>query len=305
MLCNIAGDGNAIETVVGYLKKRFIDRMISFLDSVSFSNFFSLPQPQAKEKRILFWLTITVSLLAFLEFSQDYIKSVLNNSNYSLIQSLAYKLFWFVFIPFTFLLLRLKNRYNLNKGKKRILLNNTFLIIIITCLHLLVFSLFLHLISFEINEKPWPLTYLLTQKLSTRLYLGLSFYIIFTFIYDHFDQKVIKNTGQKNNQNSLLVKSGNKTILVGIQKINWIVSDGPYLEVHTTENKYVILDSLKNIINTLPENFRRIHKSTIVNIDRIESSKSRGNGDYDLALKGEKIVRLSRNYAKPLKGILH
>lgn len=279
--------------------------MRGFLDSGSFSNFFLLPLNQVKEKRMLFWLTIAVSLLAFLEFGQDYIKSVLNNSDYSLMQSLAYKLFWFVFIPFTFLFLRLKNRYNLNKSKKGRVLNNAFLIIVITFLHLLVFSLFLHIVSFEINDKPWPLTYLLTQKLSTRLYLGLSFYIIFSFIYDHFGQKGIKNTSQRNSQNSLLVKSGNKTTLVDTQKINQIVSDGPYIEVHTAENKYVILDSLKNIINTLPENFRRIHKSIIVNIDQIESSKSRGNGDYDLRLKCGKTVRLSRNYAKPLKGILH
>jgi DNA-binding LytR/AlgR family response regulator len=279
--------------------------MRSFLSSASFSNLFPPLPNQVKEEKILYWLTITVTLLAALEFGQDYIKSVLNNSGFSLMQSLSYKLFWYVFIPFTLLLLHLQNKFNLNKGKRKILLKKSFLIIFITLSHLLVFSLLLHIISFTINDKPWPLTLLLTQKLSTRLYLGLSFYIIFSFIYYHFSQKVIKSKDQKSNLNTFRIKNGSKTTFVETQKINLIVSDGPYLEVNTLENKHVILDSLKNIIESLPENFKRIHKSTIVNTDQIESSKSRGNGDHDLVLKCGKTVRLSRNYAKPLKGILH
>jgi len=279
--------------------------MRSTLNSTSFSSIFPPLPNQVKDEKILYWLTITVSLLASLEFGQDYIKSVLNNSDYSLVQSLSYKLFWFVFIPFTFLLLRLQNKFNLNEGKKKILLKKLFLIILITLSHLLVFSLLLHIISFTINDQPWPLAMLLTQKLSTRLYLGLSFYIIFSFIYHHFSQKTIKSIDQKSNLNTFRIKNGSKTTFIETQKINFIVSDGPYLEVSTLENKHVILDSLKNIIESLPENFKRIHKSTIVNTDQIESSKSRGNGDHDLFLKCGKTVRLSRNYAKPLKGILH
>ena len=223
--------------------------MKSILNSTSFSSIFPPLPNQVKDEKILYWLTITVSLLASLEFGQDYIKSVLNNSDYS--------------------------------------------------------SLLLHIISFTINDQPWPLAILLTQKLSTRLYLGLSFYIIFSFIYHHFGQKTIKSIDQKSNINTFRIKHGSKTTFIETQKINFIVSDGPYLEVSTLENKHVILDSLKNIIESLPENFKRIHKSTIVNTDQIESSKSRGNGDHDLVLKCGKTVRLSRNYAKPLKGILH
>jgi len=279
--------------------------MKGIINSISFSNFFSLSKNQFQRERMLFWIIITVSLLASFELGQDYIKSILNNSNFSILQSLSYKVFWFVFIPFTSIFMHWQNKYKLYEGKRKGLLKTFCVIVVLTFLHLLIFSLFLHIISFTINETPWPLSYLLTQKLSTRLYLGLSFYLIFSFIYYHYDQQILKSKDKKNNQDSLLIKSGNKTTRVSTHIINWIVSDGPYIEIHTTDNKYVILDSLKNIISSLPENFHRTHKSTIVNIDQIESSKSRGNGDYDLILKGGKIVRLSRNYAKPLKGILH
>lgn len=278
--------------------------MKGFPDSMSLSNILHQSRKLAKNEKVLVWITIVVSLFALLELGQDYVKSVLNNSYYSIAQSLAYKIFWFVFIPLSYLFLHLHYRYNLNLNKRRSILKKAFLIIIITFLHLLIFSLCLYLLSWIINETTWSLTFLVTQKLSTRLYLGLSFYIIFSFVYDYVDQLGTEKKDLKKNPNALLVKSGSKTTLVDTQKIHRIVSDGSYLEIYTAEKKYVILGSLKHIINNLPENFKRIHKSTIVNISQIERSKSRGNGDYDLELKNGKTVRLSRNYAKPLKGVL-
>lgn len=47
--------------------------------------------------------------------------------------------------------------------------------------------------------------------------------------------------------------------------------------------------------------FVRVHKSTIVNLEKVSSFKSRLNGDYDLLLKNGTIVRLSRTYAANFK----
>lgn len=63
-----------------------------------------------------------------------------------------------------------------------------------------------------------------------------------------------------------------------------------------------MLNSLKHIIKRLPENFKRIHKSTIVNVDYISEFKSRGNGDYDVIMNDGSVLRLSRNYREELKG---
>lgn len=279
--------------------------MKNSLSIVTLSSFFFPSKVESIRNKILRWLIIVVTLLAFLEFAQDYIKSALNNSTFSLSQSLSYKLFWFIFIPFAFLFLSFQDKHDLKKSKRKALVKNTILILIIAVLHLFIFSLLLHIISYAISERPWSLPLLLTEKLSTRLYLGLSFYIIFSFIYYYIDQRHLKSKESKNSLNTLPIKYGGKTTFLETQKINWIISDGPYLEVNTLEKKYVILNSLKGIIESLPENFRRIHKSTIVNIDQIETSESRGNGDYNLVLKCGQVVRLSRNYAKPLKGILH
>ena len=52
------------------------------------------------------------------------------------------------------------------------------------------------------------------------------------------------------------------------------------------------------------DQFIRIHKSTIVNIQQIASFRSRQNGDYDIVLKDQTLLRLSRNYASDFKRVM-
>lgn len=178
-------------------------------------------------------------------------------------------------------------------------------VVVITLTHLLIFSLFLFAISILIHDKPWPLSYLITEKLSTRLYIGLSIYAVFSVIYNLLPRPVLdKERNQQKSSTTIAVKNGQNTVLVDVDQIQWIRSDGPYLYIHTANKKHVILDSLKHIITTLPENFKRIHRSTIINIEVIKQFQSRGNGDYDVIIEDGQILRLSRTYAKPLKRML-
>lgn len=278
--------------------------MKSFLKSLSFPSMFAPPKNRTKDEKILFYLIGILTLWASLEFIQDYIKALLAQGNFYVLQSLAYKLFWFLFIPLSMGLRFIHKRCLRKRQNMRAMLLNSWLIILIALLHLWVFSCFLHLISYIIADHPWSMSFLLTQKLSTRLYLALFFYMILSFIYQQRKPQAQEVAEQITDSSTLLVKSGKKTSLLSTQKIFWIASDGPYLEIHTSEKKYVILDSLKNIIHTLPGHFTRIHKSSIVNTEQIESFQSRGNGDYDLLLKCGKMLRLSRNYAHALKGKL-
>lgn len=278
--------------------------MNSFINSISISTYCSALNNRNK-KKYLHWLFSLAFLIAFLEFSQDYISSVLNENYFSLIQSLSYKLFWFVSIPLSFLLMYWFDKAKPYFSNGLYFASSVFIISLITLAHLLIFSLLLHIISYLAYTEPWSLNYLLTEKLSTRLYIGFSFYIIFSVIYSRLERRDEANLQkEKSPLKKILVKNGQKTTLVDVNKISWIRSDGPYLMINTAEKEHVILDRLKNIIIDLPDNFKRIHKSTIVNIDYIKNLKSRGNGDYDVVMKGGDILRLSRNYTKPLRGFL-
>lgn len=248
----------------------------------------------------VFWLFI-----ALLEFGQDYIGSRLNNNSFMMAESLSYKLFWPLIIPLSIAL-----DYSFTKAEKFFsgLLNyicKTLLVLFVTSVHLILFSFILFGISNLIHENPMTLLYLIYEKLSTRLYIALSIYVALSGLY--FFVRRRKSQLEADRQiipKSISVKNGKSSVIVGISDIKWIGSDGAYIDIHTADQKHVVVDSLKNIIKNLPSNFKRIHKSTIVNIDRIKKLKSRGNGDYDIIMDDGQVLRLSRNYTKQLKGNL-
>jgi len=243
--------------------------------------------------------------MAILAFGQDYMSSILNESYFDIGESLSFKLFWLLFVPFLIALF-----YSLEITKSRFsytgyFVCNSILVLVITLTHLIIFSLLLFIILNMIDNTSWSFTYLMTEKLSSRLYIGLSMHTIFSVIYFWLNElEQVKQGNEQEYGQSLKVKNGQSTTLVDVDKISWISSDGAYLNIHTAEKKHVIMDSLKNIITTLPENFKRIHRSTIVNIEQVGQLKSRGNGDYDIIMDDGKKLRLSRNYTKPLRGVL-
>ncbi|MCW9705983.1 LytR/AlgR family response regulator transcription factor [Fodinibius salsisoli] len=256
-------------------------------------------------RRQVYWFCGFWFFIAILEFGQDYISAILNGNAFIVVESLSYKLFWLLFIP-----LSLALNYSFTKADKffpglQPFVFKLILILFITSIHLILFSFILFGISNLIHEDPVTLMYLIYEKLSTRLYLALSIYFslsVFSFVIRRIkpqgkaDQKIASKT--------ITVKNGKSSKIVDIVDIKWIASDGAYLDIHTTDKKYIVLDSLKNIIKTLPENFKRIHRSTIVNMDNIKELKSRGNGDYDVIMDDDRLLRLSRNYRKQLKGDL-
>lgn len=280
--------------------------MISLEKSYSLTDLFSARQKNfGFFKRYLYGFCAFAILMALLEFGQDYISSLLNENYFHPVESLSYKFFWLLFIPFSIMQLYLLEKTGHRYSSAAYFAFNILFISAITLAHLIIFSLFLFGISTLIHENPWSLSILITEKLSTRLYIGLSIYIAFPAVYVLLTQlKKGKDLSRQKYHSTIPVKNGQITEHVDVRKIRWIRSDGPYLDIQTNDKKYVILDSLKNILTNLPANFKRIHRSTIVNIDYIQKLRSRGNGDYDVILNDGWKLRLSRNYARPLKGSL-
>ncbi len=77
------------------------------------------------------------------------------------------------------------------------------------------------------------------------------------------------------------------------------------LIIHTDDKEYIHGGSLKAILKKLdPDQFQRVHRSTIINIQSVKELKSRLNGDYDILMQDETVLRLSRNYVRALRGKL-
>lgn len=93
------------------------------------------------------------------------------------------------------------------------------------------------------------------------------------------------------------VKSARGTTLVLTEEIDWIASAGHYLELHAGRETHLIREKLSYLeIKLDPQYFMRIHRSTIVNLDRIKSLHPLFNGDQLIILKGGQELNLSRTY---------
>ena len=97
------------------------------------------------------------------------------------------------------------------------------------------------------------------------------------------------------------VKTPRGTNLVLTEEIDWIGAAGHYVELHAGRETHSIRDRIANLEQKLdPAKFVRIHRSTIVNIDRIKSFHPLFNGDQLIVLRNGTELNLSRTYYENL-----
>jgi len=95
----------------------------------------------------------------------------------------------------------------------------------------------------------------------------------------------------------LAIKRNQRVVLVKVADIDWIESSGNYAHLHTQGASHAVRMTMGELDRRLdPAHFARIHRSTIVQIDRIESIVAAWHGDFDVTLRDGTVLRLSRNY---------
>ena len=88
-----------------------------------------------------------------------------------------------------------------------------------------------------------------------------------------------------------------RTILLPTDEIDWIETHGNYLKVHAGRESHLIRGTMQSLETKLdPEKFVRVHRSVIVNVEKIKEIYPRSNGDQDLVLQNGRQLVLSRNY---------
>ena len=100
-----------------------------------------------------------------------------------------------------------------------------------------------------------------------------------------------KRALQPNNEKIIEVKHNLKIEKIASSKIKWIEAMGDYSKIITQEKNYLVLSTMKAFIKKLPENqFLRIHKSFIVNLNRVAnySANSVNIDGIDLPLSRNK-----------------
>lgn len=103
----------------------------------------------------------------------------------------------------------------------------------------------------------------------------------------------------------MTVKSRGRTIILSVDDIDYIEAEGNYLNLQTGKEAHLIRSAMHQFENRLdPEKFARIHRSTIINIDRVKEMHPLFNGDQLVKMKNGKELVLSRNYRDRLKDLL-
>ncbi len=88
-------------------------------------------------------------------------------------------------------------------------------------------------------------------------------------------------------------------------EIDWIEAADYYASLHVGPRTYLLRRSMSKLEQDLDPNlFRRIHRSTIVKLDRVRSLKLSEDGEYDVLLENGARLRLSRRYRKQLQSRL-
>jgi len=112
---------------------------------------------------------------------------------------------------------------------------------------------------------------------------------------------------QKDIKDYYPVKEGNKITLIRFDEIVDFSADNNYIFLTDITGKDYLVDlSLTDLEAKLPEEFIRVHKSTILNKKLIQEVKKLGNGRYDLVMKCEKnrVISCSKNYNEQIKTII-
>jgi two-component system LytT family response regulator len=100
----------------------------------------------------------------------------------------------------------------------------------------------------------------------------------------------------------LLVKSEGRIIFLASREIDWVEAAGNYMRLHSGEETYLIRETMTGLEDRLPDDlFARVHRSTIVNLDRIKEMQPAFNGEYTIFLKTGQELRLSRNFRQAVE----
>jgi two-component system, LytTR family, response regulator len=99
------------------------------------------------------------------------------------------------------------------------------------------------------------------------------------------------------------VRDGERYVLLRVADVDWAEASANYVRLHVGPRTYQMRTTMSELERQLdPGQFTRIHRSTIVNLDRVREIRPEWHGEYDVALVTGATLRLSRGYRDRLLG---
>jgi two-component system, LytTR family, response regulator len=99
----------------------------------------------------------------------------------------------------------------------------------------------------------------------------------------------------------IVTKKDGRLVFLRIADVDWIEASGNYVRLHVAGEWHRLRRRMSVLESHLdPDQFLRIHRSTIVNIDRIREMRSRLHGDYLVILHDGRQLTMSASYREKL-----
>ncbi|MBK8373892.1 LytR/AlgR family response regulator transcription factor [Sphingorhabdus sp.] len=118
----------------------------------------------------------------------------------------------------------------------------------------------------------------------------------------HVDEEMTSGRFEK----LINVKDRGQIFRVDVDTIERIEAAGDYMVIETADNSLILRETMKDLEKRLdPRTFQRVHRSKIVNLDRVRQVKPHTNGECFLILESGAEVKVSRSYRDVVARFVH
>jgi len=118
---------------------------------------------------------------------------------------------------------------------------------------------------------------------------------------------ISENLGKRSSmERRFVIKAGGRVIFLSFDEIDWVEAAANYVRLSVGEHSYLLREGIGRIAERLdPAQFVRIHRSIIVNVQRIKALEPVNSGEYIVILKDGKELSCSRGYRTGLQQLIN
>jgi two-component system LytT family response regulator len=98
------------------------------------------------------------------------------------------------------------------------------------------------------------------------------------------------------------VRAGSRTLFVDLTSVDWMDAADNYVRLHVGRRELLVRDTLASLEAQLdPDRFVRVHRSAIVQTDRVTELRAQSHGDAEVLLRDGTVVPVSRTWRERLQ----
>lgn len=103
----------------------------------------------------------------------------------------------------------------------------------------------------------------------------------------------------------LAIKSGGRVHFVNVSEIDWIEAADNYVRIHSGSEAYLVRETMSRLETKLdPRRFARVHRSVIVNVERVKQLNPMFKGEYEIVMQDGRRLPFGRAYRSRLQQLI-